>query len=75
MRLHPTSPLKNDTAKVSSDYDLTPEFTFNSNLKFRVGKREQWHQEATVKFPTKLALIVEKAPNSTGNLQTLTNPK
>ena len=67
MRLHPTSPLKNDTAKVSINFDLTRIY-FQSNLKFRVGKREQWHQEATVKFPTKLALIVEKAPNSTGNL-------
>lgn len=38
-------------------------------------KRQQWHNEACVKFPTKVAIIVERAPNSDPTLTQLANPK
>lgn len=40
-----------------------------------IAKRRQWHNEAVVKFPTKVAIIVERASNQDSQLAQLANPK
>ena len=40
-----------------------------------LAKRQQWHNEAEVKFPTKVAIIVERGPKSDGDMAQLANPK
>ena len=40
-----------------------------------IAKRRQWHNEAVVKFPTKVAIIVERGSNADPSLAPLANPK
>ena len=61
-------PSKINTVKVRK-YICQIEFSnYISDLFLRVAKRKFWSDEASVKYPSKVVVIIERANNSTTSL-------
>ena len=48
---------------------------FNNLLTCVLGKRQQWHSDAEIKFPSKVAVIIERKTTCSSNLPVVSNPK